>query len=66
VVRSVRGIELTAAGRAFLEHARLELGLTQAAIDAARRAAQPAKPSFAHPSDFCRVGRAVDGGILAG
>jgi LysR family hca operon transcriptional activator len=46
-VRSVRGIELTAAGRAFLEHARLALGQTQAAIDAARRAARPAKPSFA-------------------
>jgi LysR family transcriptional regulator, hca operon transcriptional activator len=46
-VRSVRGIELTPAGRAFLEHARLALGQTQAAIDAARRAAQPPKPSFA-------------------
>ena len=46
-VRSVRGIELTAAGRAFLEHARLALGQTQAAIDAARRAAQPVKPIFA-------------------
>jgi LysR family hca operon transcriptional activator len=47
LVRTVRGIELTAAGRAFLEHARLALGQAQAAIDAARRAAQPAKPSFA-------------------
>jgi LysR family hca operon transcriptional activator len=47
MVRGVRGIELTAAGRAFLEHARLALGQTQAAIDAARRAAQPIKPSFA-------------------
>jgi LysR family hca operon transcriptional activator len=47
MVRSARGIELTPAGRAFLEHARLALGQTQAAIDAARRAAQPAKPSFA-------------------
>jgi LysR family hca operon transcriptional activator len=47
MVRSARGIELTAAGRAFLEHARLALGQTQAAIDAARRAAQPAKSSFA-------------------
>ena len=47
MVRSVRGIELTSAGRAFLEHARLALGQTQAAIDAARRAAQPAKPAFA-------------------
>jgi LysR family hca operon transcriptional activator len=47
LVRGARGIQLTAAGRAFLEHARLALGQTQAAIDAARRAAQPAKPSFA-------------------
>jgi LysR family hca operon transcriptional activator len=47
MIRSARGIELTAAGRAFLEHARLALGQAQAAIDAARRAAQPAKPSFA-------------------
>jgi LysR family transcriptional regulator, hca operon transcriptional activator len=47
MVRGVRGIELTAAGRAFLEHARLALGQTQAAIDAARWAAQPTKPSFA-------------------
>jgi LysR family transcriptional regulator, hca operon transcriptional activator len=47
MVRNARGIELTAAGRVFLEHARLALGQTQAAIDAARRAAQPAKPSFA-------------------
>jgi LysR family hca operon transcriptional activator len=46
-VRSVRGIELTAAGRAFLEPARLALGQAQAAIDAARRAAHPTKPSFA-------------------
>ena len=47
LTRSARGIELTPAGRAFLEHARLALGQVQAAIDAARRAAQPAKPSFA-------------------
>src|SRR6202789_2363700 len=47
LVRSVRGIELTAAGRAFLDPARLALGQAQAAIDAARRAAQPTKPSFA-------------------
>jgi LysR family hca operon transcriptional activator len=47
MIRGARGIELTAAGRAFLEHARLALGQTQAAIDAARRAAQPVKPSFA-------------------
>src|ERR1700742_4885192 len=46
-VRSVRGIARPAAGRAFREHARLARGQAQAAIDAARRAAQPAKPSFA-------------------
>ena len=47
LTRSVRGIELTAAGRAFLEHARLALIQTEAAVQAARRAAQPTKPSFA-------------------
>jgi LysR family hca operon transcriptional activator len=47
MARSARGIELTPAGRAFLEHARLALGQAQAAIDAARRAGRPAKPSFA-------------------
>jgi len=47
LTRSARGIELTAAGRAFLEHARLALAQTEAAVEAARRAAQPAKPSFA-------------------
>ena len=47
MIRSIRGIELTAAGRAFLEHARLALGQAQAAMEAARRAARPAKPSFA-------------------
>jgi LysR family hca operon transcriptional activator len=45
--RSVHGIELTAAGRAFLDHARLALTQAEAAMDAARRAAQPAKPTFA-------------------
>jgi LysR family hca operon transcriptional activator len=44
--RSVHGIELTAAGRAFLDHARLALTQAEAAKDAARRAAQPAKPTF--------------------
>jgi LysR family hca operon transcriptional activator len=46
LVRSVRGIELTAAGRAFLDHARLALSQVEAAGDAARRAAHPAKESF--------------------
>ena len=47
MTRSVRGVELTDAGRAFLEHARLTLAQTEAAVEAARRAAQPARPSFA-------------------
>jgi LysR family hca operon transcriptional activator len=47
LTRSARGIELTAAGRAFLDHARLALTQVEAAGEAARRAAQPAKPSFA-------------------
>src|SRR3981189_1116533 len=45
--RSVHGIEFTAAGRAFLDHARLALMQVEAAIEAARRAAHPAKPTFA-------------------
>ena len=47
ISRSVHGIELTPAGRAFLDHARLALTQAQAAKEAARRAAQPAKPTFA-------------------
>jgi LysR family hca operon transcriptional activator len=45
--RSVHGVALTAAGRAFLDHARLALTQAEAAVDAARRAAQPAKQVFA-------------------
>ncbi|HVJ54727.1 MAG TPA: LysR family transcriptional regulator [Aliidongia sp.] len=44
--RSVRGVDLTAAGRAFLDHARLSLMQAEAAAEAARRAAQPAKAIF--------------------
>jgi LysR family hca operon transcriptional activator len=47
MVRSARGIELTAAGRVFLDHARLALTQVEAAREAARRAAEPTKPSFA-------------------
>jgi LysR family hca operon transcriptional activator len=46
LVRSVQGVELTPAGRAFLDHARLALSQVEAASEAARRAAQPAKASF--------------------
>ena len=45
--RSVQGVELTAAGKAFLDHARLALMQVDAAVEAARRAAQPAKKRFA-------------------
>src|SRR3954451_601 len=45
--RSARGVELTAAGRAFIGHARIALDQVDAAIEAARRAAQPAKQRFA-------------------
>ena len=47
LTRSVHGVVLTAAGRAFLDHARLALTQAEAATQAARRAAQPAKPAFA-------------------
>jgi LysR family hca operon transcriptional activator len=45
--RSARGIELTPAGRAFLDHARAVLSQVEAAAEAARRVAHPAKPCFA-------------------
>src|SRR6202042_2815328 len=45
--RSVHGIELTAAGRVFLDHARLALAQVDAAVEAARRSAQPARKTFA-------------------
>src|ERR1700739_1453958 len=45
--RSVQGVKLTAAGKAFLDHARLALAQVDAAVEAARRAAQPARKTFA-------------------
>jgi LysR family hca operon transcriptional activator len=47
MTRSARGIELTASGRVFLDHARIILLQIDAAVEAARRAAQPGKTSFA-------------------
>src|SRR5712692_8053933 len=46
LTRTARGIELTPAGRAFLDHARLVLSQVEAAAEAARRIAHPAKPCF--------------------
>ena len=45
--RSARGVEVTEAGRVFLDHARLAIAQAHAAVEAARRVAQPAKPIFA-------------------
>jgi LysR family transcriptional regulator, hca operon transcriptional activator len=47
LVRGPRGVELTASGRVFLDHARVALLQVEAATEAARRAAQPARTSFA-------------------
>jgi LysR family hca operon transcriptional activator len=46
LTRRARGIDLTPAGRAFLDHARAVLSQVEAAGEAARRAAHPAKPCF--------------------
>jgi LysR family hca operon transcriptional activator len=46
LTRRARGIELTPAGRAFLDHARSVLSQVEAAGKAARRVARPAKPCF--------------------
>jgi LysR family hca operon transcriptional activator len=46
LTRGARGIELTPAGRAFLDHARLVLSQVEAAADVARGIAHPKKPCF--------------------
>jgi len=46
LTRRARGIDLTPAGRAFLDHARSVLSQVEAAGEAARRVAHPAKPCF--------------------
>jgi len=46
MLRGVKGIELTAAGRVFLDHARVVLLQVEAAVAATRRAAAPDKLSF--------------------
>src|SRR3984893_9748945 len=46
LTRRARGIELTPAGRAFLDHARLGLSQVEGAAAAARQVDHPAKPCF--------------------
>ena len=45
--RSVRGVEVTPAGKAFLDHARLVLMHVDAAVETARRASQRERETFA-------------------
>lgn len=46
-IRGARGVELTAAGRVFLDHARVMLSQAETAIQSARQMANPTKPYFA-------------------
>ena len=46
LTRRARGIDLTPAGRAFLDHARLVLSEVETAGEAARRVAHPSRPCF--------------------
>src|SRR6202047_3990496 len=45
--RSVRGVELPPAGKAFFDQARLVLMHVDAAVETARRAAEPERKTFA-------------------
>lgn len=45
--RKARGVEVTEAGRVFLDHARLALAQVEAAVEGARRADRPPRRSFA-------------------
>jgi LysR family transcriptional regulator, hca operon transcriptional activator len=45
-LRGARGVELTPAGRVFLDHARVMLSQAEAAVRSARQVAKPVKPSF--------------------
>lgn len=47
LVRGAKGVELTPAGRVFLDHARVMLSQAEVAVQSARQLAHPAKPSFA-------------------
>jgi LysR family hca operon transcriptional activator len=47
LTRSARGVELTTAGQVFLDHARLAMAQVDAGTELARRAARPAKKTFA-------------------
>jgi LysR family hca operon transcriptional activator len=47
MTRGAQGIELTSAGKAFLDHARMALLQADAAKEAALRATQPPRPTFA-------------------
>ena len=47
MTRSARGIELTAAGKVFLDHARIALAQVEAAAATARRAAHPEERTLA-------------------
>jgi LysR family hca operon transcriptional activator len=46
LTRTPHGVEVTPAGRAFLDHARLAVAQANTALEAARRAARPDKPAF--------------------
>src|SRR5580692_6431475 len=56
LTRSVRGVELTAGGRAFLDHARLALMQVEAAAEARRRGSRR-RPGFSATN--CPISRSA-------
>ena len=61
LLRSARGVELTEAGKVFLDHARLAVAQVEAGREAARRAARPLMANAG-----CAVNNSIGSAVCCG